>query len=144
MQVKWLAVAAAALAITGATTADAQYPPYRPGPGPGYGWYQGWRIIGFKVVNGASDTDWIYTPGARRFRQIRVCAFDGPITLRDLDVYYANGGHQDIDTRDVLGPGTCTRPLDLKGYGRDIARIRLKYGQLDRSLRTPTVRVTAR
>ena len=142
MQSKWLAAAAAGLAMTVVTSADAQR--YGPRPGPGYGWYQGWRIIGFKVVNGGSDTDWIYTPGARLFRQIRVCALDGPITLRDLDVYYADGGHDDINTRDVLLPGTCTRPLDLRGYGRDIERIRLKYGQIDRSLRAPTVRVTAR
>jgi hypothetical protein len=108
-------------------------------------WYQGWRVIGFKVVNGGSDTDWINTPGARRYRQIRICAFNAPLGMRDVDVYFANGGHQDLNTRDILRPGTCTRALDLNGRARDITRVRLKYGRLARGLhQAPLVRVTAR
>ena len=132
MRAKWIA-AGAALCL--ASSAAAQYGP---------GWFQGWRVIGYKVVNGGSDTDWIYTPGAWRYRQIRLCAFNAPLNMRDVDIYYANGGHQDVDTRDRLNPGTCTRAIDLNGRGRNIARIRLKYGEIARGFQAPMVRVTAR
>lgn len=134
MQAKWIAAAAGVLAVTLAASADAQRP----------GWYQGWRVIGYKVVNGGSDTDWIYTPGTHRYRQVRVCAFNSPLNMRDMDIYYANGGRQDVNTRDILRPGTCTRTIDLNGRGRDITRIRLKYGRLTRGIQAPLVRVTAR
>jgi hypothetical protein len=135
MRSKWIAAAAAACAATFATSAGAQHGP---------GWFQGWRVIGQKVVNGGSDTDNIYTPGAVRYRQLRVCAFNAPLGMRDMDVYFANGGHQDVATRDILRPGTCTRVIDLNGHARDIARIRLKYGRLARGFQAPLVRVTAR
>src|SRR5215467_4949113 len=67
MQSKLIAAATAVCAMTLAASADAQRGP---------GWFQGWRVIGYKVVNGGSDTDNIYTPGPARFRQIRVCAFN--------------------------------------------------------------------
>jgi hypothetical protein len=134
MQAKWIA---AALVYTAAVTtaAEAQR---------GLGWFQGWRIIGSKVVNGARDSDTIYTPGARHYRQIRVCVFGGPIVLRDLDLYFANGGHQDVATRERLNAGTCTRNIGLNGRWRDLSRVHMKYGQLARGMRSPTVRVTAR
>lgn len=133
MRLTWIAAGAALFAL--ASSADAQYGP---------GWFQGWRVIGYKVVNGGSDTDWIYTPGTWRYHQIRLCAFNAPLTMRDVDIYYANGGHQDVDTRDRLNPGTCTRAVDLNGRGRNIARIRLKYGAIARGFQAPLVRVTAR
>ena len=134
MEAKWIAAAAGVLAVTVVASADAQRP----------GWYQGWRVIGYKVVNGGRDTDWINTPGVHRYRQVRVCAFNSPLHMRDMDIYYANGGRQDVNTRDILRPGTCTRTIDLNGRGRDITRIRLKYGRLARGIQAPMVRVTAR
>jgi hypothetical protein len=135
MQSKWIAAAAVVGAATLAAPSEAQRHP---------GWFMGWRIIGTKVVNGARDSDTIYTPGARRFRQIRVCVQGGPIVLRDLDLYFANGGHQDVRTRERLNAGTCTRDINLNGRWRDLNRVHMKYGQLARGMRSPTVRVTAR
>ena len=138
MRSKWIAATAAVFAMGLASGANAQ--------GSGLQWFQGWRVIGYKVVNGGSDTDWIYTPGAHRYRQLRICAFNAPLSMRDVDVYFANGGRQDVKTRDILRPGTCTRAIELSGRAtRDITRIKLKYGKLARGLRqNPLVRVTAR
>jgi len=134
----WISGAVAASAMGIASSAEAQVG--------GMHWFQGWRVIGYKVVNGGSDTDWVYTPGSQRYRQLRICAFNAPLGMRDVDVYFANGGHQDVATRDILRPGTCTRTIAVKGHvARDITRIRLKYGRLARGLhQNPMVRVTAR
>jgi hypothetical protein len=105
---------------------------------------RGWHVIGNKVVNGRHDTDNIYTPGRQAFRQIRVCAFNAPLHMRDLRVYYGNGARQDVGVRQYIAPGTCTRNIDLRGRVRDISRVRLKYDRVAPRARAPLVRVAAR
>jgi hypothetical protein len=102
-----------------------------------------WRTIAFEQVNGR-DADTIRVPGTARFRQLRVCVFGGPIQMRDVDVRFRNGGHQDIGTRNLMRAGTCTRNLDLRGNARDVNAIRLKYRPLARGWIRPTVRVQVR
>ena len=127
-----LVLGCAVLAVASADLASAQ--PFAPG----------WREIGIRTVRAGTDTDWISTPGAVRFRQLRLCAENAPINLVDLDVFFANGGTQDFDFRGLLGPGACTRALYLEGRRRDIARIRIKYERVARGMAVPVVRVSAR
>jgi hypothetical protein len=75
---------------------------------------------------------------------MRLCVFDGPVEVRDVDVRFRNGGHQDIGVRRVMGPGTCSRNLDLAGNRRDVTAVRLKYTPLARHASQPLVRVQAR
>ncbi len=131
-----LAAAATAATLT-ATVASAQ------------GWQsnrwnaQGWRTVGMKTVDGR-DTDTIYLPGSSRQSMLRICAINAPLKMRDLDIYFANRGHQDPNTRTVIGAGTCTRAIDLRGNRRDIVSVRLKYEPIARSMRRPLVRVQVR
>ena len=83
-------------------------------------------------------------PGFTRQSMVRVCAINAPLHLRDLDIRFANGGHQDARTRAVLGAGTCTRAIDLRGNRRDIASVTMKYEPIARSMRRPLVRVQVR
>ena len=135
-----LAAATAVLALP--ASAPAQNMMHNPGHHPG--WNQNWHIIGFKVVNGSSDKDTINLPGKQRYRQLKLCAYNAPLHLRDFDVQFANGGHQDVNTRARVNPGTCTRAIDLDGRNRDLARVVLKYDRIQRGMRAPLVRVTAR
>jgi hypothetical protein len=75
---------------------------------------------------------------------MRVCVYGGPIEMRDVDVWFRNGGHQDIGTRSLMRAGTCTRNLDLRGHRRDVYQVRLKYMPLRRGWIRPVVRVQAR
>jgi hypothetical protein len=102
-----------------------------------------WRTIAYTQVNGR-DRDTIRVPGTARYRQLRVCVFDGSIDMRDVDVWFRNGGHQDIGTRSLMRSGTCTRNLDLRGRRRDVTAIRLSYVPLRRGWRPPVVRVQVR
>ena len=102
-----------------------------------------WRVIGFKTVDG-HDSDTINLPGDRRFRQIRLCAYNAPLRMRDLDVRFDNGRRQDVVVRSRINPGTCTRNIDLQGERRDIRHIRLRYEPIARGARRPVVRVQAR
>lgn len=106
-------------------------------------WDRQWRTIGFTQVQGR-DTDTIRVPGTARYRQMRVCVFNGPIHMRDLDVRYRNGGRQDIGVRSFMRAGTCTRNIDLRGNYRDVRAVRLKYEPLARGWVRPVVRVQVR
>lgn len=103
----------------------------------------GWRTIGYKTVNGR-DTDNINLPGATRQRAIRLCSINAPIHLVDFDIRFANGAWQDARTRQVIGAGSCTRAIDLRGNRRDVDRVRLRYEPIARGWRRPLVRVQVR
>lgn len=126
-----LAAATAAATVAAAAPANAQH------------WHGNWRTVAFTVVNGR-DTDTIRLPGTARYRQMRLCVFNGPIEMRDLDVRYRNGGRQDVAVRHMIRAGTCTRNIDLAGNRRDVTAIRIKYAPLARGWSRPTVRVQVR
>jgi len=107
--------------------------------------YRGWRTIAYQTVHGGTDTDRIYVPGRERFRSVRLCSMNYPIRMRDFDVYFANGQRQDVDVRERLAPGTCTRPVNFYGNNRrDITLVRLKYEPIARGMHRPLVRVQVR
>jgi len=126
-----LGFATAAVALTATSPAAAQYRRHA------------WRTIAYTTVNGR-DTDTIRVPGTARYRQMRLCVYGRPIDMRDVDVWFRNGGHQDIGTRALMRAGTCTRNLDLRGRRRDVYQVRLKYTPLRRGWIRPVVRVQAR
>ena len=132
MKAMMLTAAAAVTTVALAAPADAQR--WRP---------NAWHTVGHATVNGR-DSDTIRVPGTARYRQMRVCVFNGPIRMRDLDVRYRNGGRQDIKVRQLMRAGTCTRNIDLAGNRRDVTRVRLKYAPLARGWARPLVRVQVR
>ena len=104
---------------------------------------RGWRTIATKEVNGR-DTDTIYLPGFTRQSEVRVCVRRAPLRMRDFQVRFANGRRQDVNTRAIIGADSCTRAVDLRGYRRDIERIRLRYEPILRHAIRPQVRVQIR
>ena len=129
-----LILAAAGVAATAAAVAPASAQRWND---------RGWRTVGFTTVDGR-DRDTIRLPGITRQRAIRLCAINQPLGLRDFDVRFANGRRQDINTRAILRPGTCTRAIDLRGNRRDITQVRLRYDAIRRSWQRPIVRVQVR
>ena len=127
-----LTLAAAVTMVAAAAPADAQR--WRP---------NAWHTVAYTTVNGR-DSDTIRVPGTARYRQMRVCVFNGPIQMRDLDVRYRNGAKQDIGVRQLMRAGTCTRNIDLAGNRRDVTAVRIKYAALRRGWARPTVRVQVR
>ncbi len=126
--------AAPMVAMLAASAADAQRrPPQR---------WANWDTIGTTTVTSKRDRDTITVRGNDRHRQIRVCAVNNSIRLTDLDARFANGGHQDIRTRQLIRAGDCTAPLDLTGRSRNLASVSVAYEKIRGIL--PIVRVQAR
>jgi hypothetical protein len=103
-----------------------------------------WRTVGFKTVSGGTDVDRINVPGGRRWHQVRLCVFNAPLRMRDFDIRFDNGQRQDVNVRQRIRAGTCTRSIDLNGRVRDIDWVRLKYEPIARGFTRPVVRVQAR
>lgn len=129
-----LAAAAGAATLTAAAPAAAQQ----------WRWNEGnWRTIGYSRVDGR-DSDTIGAPGMTRQRQIRLCALNAPLRLRDFDIRFANGQRQDVNARAVLPAGRCTRAIDLRGNRRDIEAVRLRYEPFRAGWSRPIVRIQVR
>lgn len=126
------AFAAVAMLALAAAPADARRP------------VQGWQVIGYKTVGFGTDRDVIRVRGNDRFREVRLCAINRPIRLHDFAVTFANGGRQDLQVRNRIAAGSCTRAIDLRGNARNIDTVELTYERIDRRLGAPLIRVTAR
>jgi hypothetical protein len=130
-------LAAATLLATGAA-AMAQERHNRPTPMPG----PGWTTIGYTTVGAGRDRDVIRVRGNDRHRQIRVCALNRAIEMRDLDVRFANGVRQDIAVRQIIRAGSCTAAKDLRGQRRNLQSVSIAYSRLRGVM--PIVRIQAR
>ena len=57
----------------------------------------------------------------------RLLSGESPVEFFDLRVVFGNGVKQDIRVRELIRPGERTRPLDLFGDNRGIARVEMVY-----------------
>lgn len=102
-----------------------------------------WDLIGARDVRDRTERDTIYVEGPRQFERIRLCAYRNPINIYDLDVRFANGGHQDVSVRTRINPGECTRAIDLIGDDRNIVSVSMVYEETSFRRRHATVRLFA-
>lgn len=100
-----------------------------------------WVQIAERVVTDRIDVDNIVLPGPVHYRKLKVCVFDHPVHFYDMDVFFANGGHQDVSLRSRLNAGDCTRVIDLNGGARNINRIQFKYEETSWFIARAVVRV---
>lgn len=88
---------------------------------------QKWVELGSRSVADNTETDVISARGDGRFSAIRLCVKRRAVAFKDLDVVYGNGRPDDLQIRRRIGPGQCTRAIDLKGNRRKINRIVMRY-----------------
>lgn len=102
-----------------------------------------WTVIGVREVRDRTERDTVVVEGPRRFDRIKLCVYRNPVHFIDLDVHYANGGHQDVSVRTRINAGECTRAIDLVGDDRNITRVSMVYEETSFRRRTATVRLLA-
>lgn len=86
-----------------------------------------WRLIGVRDVRDRTDRDTMVIEGPRQFERIKICVSRNPVHFYDVDVRFANGGHQDVSVRQRINPGQCTRAIDLNGDDRNITTVSMLY-----------------
>jgi hypothetical protein len=87
----------------------------------------GWHKIAENTVSFNKDRDEVVILGADHFKKIKLKVSNAGIDLRDLEVYYENGGRQDVAVRNVIKEGGETREIDLEGKDRALKKIVLVY-----------------
>lgn len=102
-----------------------------------------WTQIGVRDVRDRTERDVIVVEGPRQFERIKLCVYRNPVHFIDVDVFYRNGGHQDVSVRSRINPGECTRVIDLNGDDRNITRVALVYEETSFRRRHATVRLFA-
>lgn len=102
-----------------------------------------WDLVGARDVRDRTERDTIVVEGPRQFERIRLCVYRQPVHFIDLDVRFANGGHQDVSVRQRINPGECTRAIDLNGDDRNIASVSMVYEETSFRRRHATVRLFA-
>jgi|CXWL01.1.fsa_nt_gi hypothetical protein len=100
-----------------------------------------WTMVGQKEVNDRAETDIVHMDGHRIADRMRVCVYRNPVHFIDMDIYFRNGGHQDVPLRYRVNAGDCTRVIDLTGGQRDIQHIVFRYEETSRRRARATVRV---
>lgn len=90
--------------------------------------FQRWRMIGEKKVNFLVEKDVIQLRNRDDdFKKIMIKALDGPVSIKDLKIYFDNGGVQDVQVRKLIPKGGSTRVIDLTGTTRSLNRIEFWY-----------------
>lgn len=102
-----------------------------------------WTPIGARDVRDRTERDTIVVEGPRQFERIRLCVYRNPVQIHDLDIRFANGGHQDVTVRQRINPGECTRAIDLVGDDRNITTVSMLYEETSSRRRHATVRLFA-
>jgi hypothetical protein len=87
-----------------------------------------WRTLGSKTVSLGVDRDVIrVAPWAGRYDKIKIRVELNDIEMLSLAVVYGNGRRDELPVRLVIRRNTETKPLDLRGEGRNIEKIEMIY-----------------
>lgn len=86
-----------------------------------------WKHIGSRTVSDTLDRDTISGSGDGRFTEIRICAERRAVELHAVVITFGNGERQSIETRRRIGPGACTRSIDLAGMDRFVRNVSFEY-----------------
>ncbi|MBZ0134972.1 MAG: hypothetical protein K8I27_01205 [Planctomycetes bacterium] len=86
------------------------------------------ELLGTRKVNFGADHDTILvTLLEGTFKALRVEVDGSAMEIWDIDVFFSNGGHQDINTRLHFEEGSWSRRIDLTGGARGIKKVTFKY-----------------
>lgn len=86
-----------------------------------------WQHLGTASVSYGVDKDVIKVTGADAFRKLKFIVHDAKLEIYDMDVFFENGEHQDIQVRSVVERGGESRVIDLEGNTRHIDRVTIVY-----------------
>lgn len=98
-----------------------------PGGGGGGGGMGEWVRLGCKDVRFLVDRDTLRVGREGRFAALRLRVRNAPVEMFSLRVTFGNGARLDLPVREVILPGSGSRPIDLVGNNRGIDRIDMLY-----------------
>lgn len=111
----------AAVVLSGAARADeARELPLEPG----------WVQIGSQHVRDGAEKDLAVLDAERPLMEIRVCALDQAVRLRNATAWMPGGGRQKLWLPLVLDAGRCSAPIKVQRAPRRVTHVAFEYEAL--------------
>jgi hypothetical protein len=104
----------------------------------------GWHELVRETATPSSSTSTLPVNATRRFEDVQICAEGESVRLRRVEVRMDGRVWQQIDVPQVLAPGQCADPVDLRGSRRRIHWVRVEFETLGAGERPGTVVARAR
>ena len=89
---------------------------------------QPWILLGDRTVTDRLDHDVFVLKGpARELRAIKIAVKKRAVELRRIRITFADGSAQELRIDRVIPAGGSSRPFDLTGGGRVVAKVEFWY-----------------
>ena len=93
----------------------------------------GWHKIGDAKVDFKTDKDKFIIIGADRFKSVKVKAYDAPVRIDEMQIFYEGGAKESLIVGTELNPGDESKVLALKNHSAEIKRVVFVYKTISNS-----------
>lgn len=90
----------------------------------------GWHKIGETVASFRGQNESIAVLGSDQFSAIKIKVTEAPVAIERLQVFYEEGGMEEITVDNELKAGGETKVINLKNAGKDIQKVAFTYKTL--------------
>lgn len=87
----------------------------------------GWHKIGDAKVDFKTDKDRFIILGADRFKSVKVKAFDAPVKIEEMQIFYEGGGKESVPVAAELNPGEESKVIALKNNSAELKKVQFIY-----------------
>ena len=87
----------------------------------------GWHKIGDAKVDFKTDKDKFIIIGADRFKSVKVKAFDAPVRIEEMQIFYEGGAKESVPVAAELNPGDESKVIALKNNSAELKKVQFVY-----------------
>jgi hypothetical protein len=87
----------------------------------------GWQKIGDAKVDFKTDKDKFIIIGADRFKSVKVKAFDAPVKIEEMQIFYEGGAKESVPVAAELNPGDESKVIALKNNSAELKKVQFVY-----------------
>ena len=87
----------------------------------------GWQKIGDAKVDFKTDTDKFIIVGADRFKSVKVKAFDAPVKIEEMQIFYEGGAKESVPVAAEIKPGEESKEIALKNNSAELKKVQFVY-----------------
>ena len=87
----------------------------------------GWQKIGDAKVDFKTDKDKFIIVGADRFKSVKVKAFDAPVKIEEMQIFYEGGAKESVPVAAEIKPGEESKEIALKNNSAELKKVQFVY-----------------
>jgi hypothetical protein len=87
----------------------------------------GWFVVASQHVRDGAEKDLAVLDAGRPLTEIRVCALDNAVRLRNATAWFPGDGRQKLWLPLVLDAGRCSAPIKVRGAPQRVTHVAFEY-----------------